>query len=190
MKFLFPAVLCGALLSSAPAWAHKVLASVFASGDKIEGEIGFSDSSMAKEQTVEVFDAAGRKLGETKTDAQGAFVFAPTQRVEHVFRANLGAGHIAEARMSVDELPRIAAAAPDAPVAPDAAAPPQAAAAPSTDALRALIAEEVRREVKPLRQEISSYKEKNDLQAILGGIGYIIGLFGIGFYVAARRKAA
>jgi nickel transport protein len=46
----------------------------------------------------------------------------------------------------------------------------------------------VRLETKPLRKEIAAYKEKNDLQTILGGIGYIIGLFGIGFYIAARRE--
>jgi nickel transport protein len=28
------------------------------------------------------------------------------------------------------------------------------------------------------------------MQNILGGIGYIIGLFGFGFYLAARKKMA
>ena len=62
-----------------------------------------------------------------------------------------------------------------------------AAVAASAD-MRAMIAEAVRDEVKPLRREIAAYKEKNDLQAVLGGIGYIVGLFGIGFYLAARGK--
>ena len=55
-------------------------------------------------------------------------------------------------------------------------------------ALKGEIAKAVRREVKPLRKEIAAYKEKNDFQTILGGIGYILGLTGIGFYFAARRQ--
>ncbi|NIY97843.1 cobalt ABC transporter permease, partial [Salipiger sp. HF18] len=50
--------------------------------------------------------------------------------------------------------------------------------------------EAVRDEVRPLRREIAAYREHNDLQSILGGIGYIVGLFGLGFYLAARRKLA
>jgi nickel transport protein len=45
----------------------------------------------------------------------------------------------------------------------------------------------VRDELRPLRREITAYKEKNDLQSILGGIGYIFGFFGIAYYIAARR---
>lgn len=53
---------------------------------------------------------------------------------------------------------------------------------------RELVREMIHKEVTPLRREIAAYKEKNDLQSILGGMGYIAGLFGVFFYVAARRK--
>jgi nickel transport protein len=46
----------------------------------------------------------------------------------------------------------------------------------------------VRDEVRPLRREITAYKEKNDLQTVLGGIGYIVGLFGLAFFLMARRE--
>ena len=46
----------------------------------------------------------------------------------------------------------------------------------------------VRAEMRPIRREIAALKETRDMQSILGGIGYIIGLFGVGFYLAARRK--
>ncbi|WP_205563269.1 cobalt ABC transporter permease [Cohaesibacter haloalkalitolerans] len=55
------------------------------------------------------------------------------------------------------------------------------------EAFKPEIATQMRNEIKPLRKVVSEYMEKNDLQAILGGIGYICGLFGIGFYVAAVR---
>jgi nickel transport protein len=213
-------------LAPLPAVAHKVIAGVFPSGSAIEGEIGFSSGDMAADQLVEVFDAEGNRLGEVITDADGFFLFTPVSPVTHVFRAQLGAGHVAETRMEAAEVARIvskaqpmAAATPGvaatllyrgaqattgpapaaAPAAPQSAASTPGAAAtlayaPAitvaalTEEERTAIARIVREETRPLRQEIAAYREKNDLQTILGGIGYIVGLFGIGFYIAARRR--
>ncbi|AWD23162.1 cobalt ABC transporter permease [Fuscovulum blasticum] len=191
---LATAALC-LMLAPWPALAHKVIASVYPAGRAIEGEIGFSNGDMAANSKVTVTDPAGRPLGETTTDEGGVFLFTPTEPVDHVFRADLGAGHVAEVTMSAADVggilgkatPAAATAAPDAVPAPAAASPGGAAAnGPALD--EAAMARIVRDEMRPLRQEIAAYKEKNDLQSILGGIGYIAGLFGIGFYVAARRR--
>jgi len=176
--------------------AHKVIADVYVTGDAIEGEIGFSSGDMAADTTVEVFDEAGNKLGEAKTNAEGFFTFTPEKPVTHVFRADLGAGHVAEARIEAADLPKTLAGAGAAPPPADATSATAATAGPAevadaanlSEEQRALVAEAVRREIRPLRREIAAYKEKNDLQAIMGGLGYIIGLFGIGFYFAARRS--
>lgn len=174
-------------LSAGPAWAHKVIASVYASGAVIEGEIGFSNGDMAANVLVRVTDQEGNVLGEAMTGENGVFTFTPTKAVAHVFRADLGAGHVAEVTMAAEDLP---------PSLHNGAMPVAKAAAPENaapsagidDRQRDLLAEMVRREVKPLRQEIAAYKEKNDLQSILGGIGYIAGLFGLGFFLSARRR--
>lgn len=180
----------------APARAHKVIASAYASGSVIEGEIGFSNGDMAADIAVLVYDDADNRLGETRTDGDGFFVFTPTKSVPHVFRANLGAGHVAETRLEAEDLPEIAATSEPAGVIASA----KAANAPVTPAdatasgnafskeQRLLIAEAVRNEVRPLRREIAAYREKNDLQTILGGIGYIVGLFGLWFFIAARKQ--
>jgi len=198
------------LFAGAPVHAHKVIASVFASGDVIEGEIGFSNGDMAAEALVEVFDEDGNKLGETTTDSEGFFTFKPTKHVVHVFKSNLGAGHVAEVRVDLEDLPDIAADVPtgdasgetETAQAADDGAPSEAvptnASSPvaaqiseaALEANRELMREMIHREVTPLRREIAAYKEKNDFQTILGGIGYIVGLFGLFFYLAARRKLA
>ena len=182
-------LICALALAPVPALAHKVVASVFASGAMIEGEVGMSDGSMAVQAKVIVSTPEGRVLGETETDNDGMFKFTPAEPVEHVFRADLGAGHVATATMTAEEVGAIlgkAAAAP-APLAPSGVVAPQAAAPqPDTEAIAAMLRDELR----PLRQELAAYKEKNDLQTVLGGIGYIIGLFGLGFYLAARRQLA
>ncbi|WP_242500562.1 cobalt ABC transporter permease [Tropicimonas sp. IMCC6043] len=207
-------------LAPLPAVAHKVIMGVFPSGDRIEGEVGFTGGKAPVGLTIEVFDPAGTKLGETETDAEGFFVFTPTQPVEHLFRTDLGAGHVAETTMSAADVSTIiarsgadaaaatpgaeatiawtesaqaASAAPEtAPPASSASgiacSPPQVTVAAVTPGEIDAIAKAVRDEMRPLRREISAYKEKNDLQTILGGIGYIVGLFGLGFYLAARRK--
>ncbi|MCV6577202.1 MAG: cobalt ABC transporter permease [Cohaesibacter sp.] len=203
----------GAFALSSPALAHKVIASAYADGDAIEGEIGFSNGTMAKNVVVEVLDDSGAKLGEVTTDEEGIFRYQPTKAIALTFRADLGQGHVALYRMTEDELPQMDGAsvtqqtstpAPsvssqDAPSSSNTAALGLSESAIASlvqqsikaemAALQSDLRKAVRLETKPLRKEIAAYKEKNDLQTILGGVGYIIGLFGIGFYVVARREA-
>lgn len=187
-------IIAAVTLAPVPALAHKVIFGVFPSGDKIEGELGFSNGDAAVGETIEAFDVQGNKLGETLTDEDGFFVFTPTAPVLHRFHADLGAGHTADAEMSAQDVAKILGVAAEvAEAAADPVAAPAASAitvASLTTEERLAIAEAVRDEMRPLRQEIAAYKERNDLQTILGGIGYIVGLFGIAFYVAARRKLA
>lgn len=179
-----------------PALAHKVIAGVFPAGDAIEGELGFSSGDMAVGQEVIVFGPDGAELGRTVTDEDGFFLYTPTSPVAHTFTADLGAGHVAKVVMPAEEVAEIMGVAAEIVNAPVAASdgPVEGASvvtvASLSDEERQVIAKAVRDELRPLRREIATYREKNDMQSILGGIGYIIGLFGIGFYIAARKKMA
>ncbi len=198
MKQMFALVLALALWV-APAQAHKVIAGVFASGDALEGELGFSNGDMAADTLVEVFDENGTKLGETTTDGDGFFVYMPTQAIPHVFKADLGAGHVAEVAVPVADLPRSLREGPSPPAEATAGISPEETPSPSSppatpsvtdEALRDLVINAVKDQVRPLRREISAYKESQDLQSVLGGIGYIVGLTGVVFFMMARRKLA
>lgn len=180
------AALCCAPL---PALAHKVIAGVFPSGDAIEGEIGFSNGDMAVGLEVIVTAPDGTELGRTVTDEDGFFVFVPTQPVAHRFFGDLGAGHVAEVTMEAADVAGILGQDPvDVAPAPQSVASGAVSVASLSEEERQVIAKAVRDEIRPLRRELIAYREKNDLQGILGGIGYIFGLFGLGFYIAARRK--
>lgn len=182
-------VLALALVAPLPALAHNVISSVFPSGSDIEGEVGFSNGDMAADLVLEVFDEAGNKLGETQTDADGFFLFTPTQPVTHIFRGDLGAGHVAEAMMDATEVARLLGQSPVALSAPQTGeATTASTAAALSDQSRAELATMIRNELRPLRQELTAFKNKSNFQSVLGGIGYIFGLFGLGFYIAARRK--
>jgi len=192
MRNLILAALLAVSFIPGQAQAHKVIASVYSSGDVIEGEIGFSNGDVADDATVEVFDGDGNKIGEVQTDEDGFFTYKPTQRTVHVFRADLGAGHVANARMEVEDLPILGDTAPaetETATAAAAAAPQSSQPVDFSEAQREMLAELIHHEVNPLRREIAAYKEKNDFQTILGGIGYILGLFGLAFYIAAKRAS-
>lgn len=185
-------VLILALAAPLPALSHNVIASVFPSGSDIEGEIGFSSGDMAPDLKIEVFDEAGNKLGETITDADGFFIYTPNQPVTHIFRGDLGAGHVAEVIMPAAEVAQLmgqeaADASAGASVLNGAPASSMARAGLS-DQTRAELATMIRTELRPIRQELTALKTETNFQSVLGGIGYIVGLFGLGFYIAARRK--
>ena len=93
------------LLIASSANAHKIVMSVYESGNMLEGELGFSNGVMSGDQLVEVFDENDNKLGETKTDSEGYFIYQPKEAVTHIFRADLGAGHIGEC-VYLQETPR------------------------------------------------------------------------------------
>ena len=184
-------------LSSHQVLAHKVIASVYASQNTIEGEIGFSNGVMAKGVEVIVTGPDGLELGRVITDDQGFFVFTPVTAVPHLFRANLGLGHVALVRMETGELPTelvktLRKNAPARASSQDRSLKASSRKIPGIDmkekVLVNIVAEAVRREVKPLRRELAAYRDNNNFQNILGGIGYIFGLFGLGFYIAARRR--
>lgn len=205
-----PRLLCALLLlgTSLPGLAHKVVASAWAEGDAIVGEVGFSNGDMAAAGTkVEIFGPGGAKLGEVFTDADGLFRFVPQRPVAHRFEVNLGAGHLAEALLVEDELPvtllrRAQTASPGYPGGETGGVPESAAGVEvsseglspgvspglSEVELESLIARAVQRELRPLRRELLAYQEKNDLQRILGGIGYICGIFGLLFFIVAQRR--
>ncbi len=178
------------------ALAHKVIAGVFPAGDAIEGELGFSNGDMAVGQEVIVFGPDGAELGRTVTDEDGFFLYTPNSPVAHTFTADMGAGHVAKVVMPAEEVAEIMGVAVEIVETPVAASdgPVEGAnvvtVASLSDEERQIIAKAVRDEIRPLRREIAAYREKNDMQSILGGIGYIVGLFGFGFYLAARRKMA
>lgn len=179
------------VFGAAPAQAHKVIASLFASGSNVEGEIGFSNGVMAENTLVEIFDLNGNKIDEVTTDGDGFFIYTPSQQVDLRFRADLGAGHVADATFAIADLAGVDGAVQTASSKTPVASGVGSNAGPAiTREQEEIIATIVRDELRPLRRELTAYKEKNDLQSILGGIGYIFGAFGIIYYIAARRLRA
>lgn len=182
--------LIAALISfSVPsALAHNVVGGVYAIGNQIEGEVGFSNGDMAVEGTqITVTDRQGNTLGLVTTDNEGLFAFTATQRIDHQFFANLSSGHVLEMVLPADELPDDLPGGDVLPSEAKRAASTPVAFSGDQMALQQMIEKAVAKQVKPLRKEIAEYKEKASLQDIVGGIGYIFGLCGIGIWWRQRQ---
>jgi nickel transport protein len=57
-----------------------------------------------------------------------------------------------------------------------------------TERLETAVAAAVQRELAPLKRQLAAREQEADLQALIGGIGYICGIFGVLFFVYARRQ--
>ena len=178
-------VLC---LLSLPAYAHNVIGGVYAVGNTIEGEIGFSNGDMAKAGTrVEVRDVAGTALGEVIIDDEGFFSFDATRRIDHHFYADLSSGHVIDLVLPAAELP---ASLPGADTQSAVSKPVKNTASTTSNAeLQAMIEQAVARQVHPLRRELAAYKEKAGIRDLIGGLGYIFGLVGFGIWWRQRQLA-
>jgi len=213
------AVVC-ILGTASPAAAHK--ASVFAAvqGKVISGEAYFRDGSPLRNAQVTVFDPAGAKLGETKTDAEGKFSFEPRRRCDHRLVVDGGEGHAAEYTVRAEELPTALSAGKTAPAKPSPALPPatpQAAqplsrapvaplpsTVPDSPARPAATApqaapgmaelhgklEALEKQIVQLRRDLAARDDSTRLRDVLGGIGYILGLMGLAFYFRGARRKA
>lgn len=218
MTPLRPLTLCALatvllLCAAAPALAHKVTLFAYAEGGDIVADAFYSRSNKVRQGKIVVADAAtGEKLAEITTDEAGGARFPVPPKAlaaRHDLKLTLvaGEGHqddilVRASEFAPAEKPKPAekSAAKAAPAEKPAAQSVQAAQvapqpSPRLDQaeLEALVeraAERaVEKKVAPLRQMLE--RQAGDgprLVEIVGGIGYILGLFGVAAFFAARRK--
>ena len=192
-KILLSCALLSASLFSIYAAAHNVVGGVYATGFEIEGEAGFSNGSMANAGTiVKITDQAGIPLGEVLTDDEGFFTFIAKKRITHVFKINMGAGHQLTMQLPAEELPESLSAGSSSIQSTNNPSLSVSNVTPeNVDQITVLMLEKaIAKQIKPLRKEIQSLKEKSGLRDILGGIGYIFGLLGLVAFLRERKLKA
>jgi len=173
-------LILGLTLAASPVCAHKI--KVFANriGDAIEG-YAYYPGGTGYHGTITLLDQDSRVLMETTTTADGRFRFDNAPRTVLTLVAASGDGHRAEFTLTSPtahqtETPPL----PAAPSREEKTLPDQA---PSV----ALIEEAVARAVQPLAEQLERHEERTRIRDILGGIGYIVGLFGL-FSLFKRRS--
>lgn len=187
--------------------AHKVKIFASAEGSQITGYVYYTGGGAPKQALILVQDQDGNELGELHTDENGEFSFSADARQDHLFILELADGHRASFTVKAEELPgslegtKSAISQPrdaddtgergnektsgtDEPVA---SVQEQVTLQVSAEQLENLIEEAVSKQIRPLREQLDRYEEKVRLHDILGGIGYIAGLMGLGYFLSSRK---
>ncbi len=191
------------LVMALPALAHRVLVFAFVEGDKIQVEAKFVPDTPVRQGTVRVLEAtAGRELLTGTTDDQGRFSFpipaeAKGKRLNLRIVVEAAMGHRGEWLLKADTyLPPAAAESEAAPAAaagtpaPAALPPgPPPTPGPSPEALEAALHRALERHLAPMKEMLAELSQRRTtLPDVLGGIGYIVGFFGLWAYFQSRRR--
>jgi len=172
-----------------PVFAHEVDVFAWVKGDTVFVEGYYGGSKKAKNALVEVFDPAGTRLIEGRTDEEGEFSFKIPIKTALRIVLTVGTGHKSDFILSARDLGSIT---------PSSAEPiPQirrrAAEFSTADVdmhqLELIINQALERKLDPVIKLIrSTRREGPSVTEIIGGIGYIFGLFGVVMYFKSRKE--
>lgn len=182
------------LAASAPALAHKIRLFAAAEGAVVSGYGYFNGGDRAQDVSVTV-EADGKVVFSGRTADDGTFRFAAVARADHVIKLDSGDGHAASFTLRAAELPeslpRSGPSTDDAiPARPAAAAetpPPPMPSTPDGAQLTEMVERAVARQIRPLREQLDAYEQTTRWRDAVGGIGFIVGLAGLAYGMAARK---
>ena len=170
-------------------FAHKVNVFAYIEGEKIYTESYFNDGKKCIDSKIEVFDNQGNKLLEGLTDKEGEFSFeVPSEdgNLKIVLTASMG--HRAEYSISADEIRGSIGLIKEENEEPVSIVFPETSSVDLKE-IQSIIEDTLDKKLKPIMKEIKkSQEDKISPTEIIGGIGYIIGIFGIIAYFLSRKR--
>jgi nickel transport protein len=179
------------------AQAHKVTIFAWAEGDRVFTQSKFSGGKRVNNGTVEVFDSRGDLLLTGQTDDQGEFSFVAPAVTDLNIVLTAGMGHQNSWHLSATELSGPSGKAVDAKIPPPVDADPVPVVEPhpgpavpglTPQAVEAIVAQQLEEKLRPLTRLMAAAQEKRpSMSDIFGGIGYILGLVGLGAYLRYRK---
>jgi len=170
--------------------AHKVSAYAYREGDKVAGECYFVDGSPCKNSPVEVYDSKGKKILETSTDEKGRFSFKTPETGELKVVIPAGEGHRAEYRLEAVERSEKKGIKKQEPIKE---AEEKQATSVNRDEIKQIIDETMDVKLLGIRNEILDLRKQMDkisIRDIIGGIGYIFGVWGLIMLIKRKKNAS
>lgn len=174
------------------AYAHKVSAYAYREGDKVFGECYFVDGSPCKNSRVEVYDSKGNKITEVTTDEKGKFKFTTSNTGQLKIVIPAGEGHRAEYMLEAAEKVEkkdIKKSEPEK--------QPEKKEISKTslnkEELKQIIDEAIDAKLQGLRTELMDLRKQMDkisIRDIIGGIGYIFGVWAIIMLLKRKKNAS
>jgi len=174
-------------------FAHKVNIFAYVEGGKIYTESYFNDGKNCIDSRIEVFDNQGNKLLEGLTDEEGMFSFeVPSEGLiigdlKLILTASMG--HRAEYIIPANELGESVAESTQEKSEEPASKISSEISSFDLKEIQSLIENTMDEKLKPIMREIKkSQEDRISPTEIIGGIGYIIGIFGMIAYFLSRKK--
>ena len=171
------------------AFAHKVNIFAYVEGEKIYTESYFNDGKKCVDSKIEVFDNRENKLLEGLTDEEGMFSFEipPEDAIDGDLRIVLIAsmGHRAEYIIRTDELESFEGLVKEKSEEP---IPVVSTEISPFDLKENALDEKLELIMREMREIKKFQEDRISLTDIVGGIGYIIGIFGIIAYFLSRKR--
>lgn len=193
-KFLFfLTVIQLIIFLSNSAYAHKVSTYAYREGDKVSGECYFVDGSPCRNSKVEVYDLRGQKITETITDEKGRYSFTTKEKGELRIVIPAGEGHRAEYKLEgiAEKIEKKVAKETASAKTDNKSTQPQATV--NRDEIKRIIDEVMDVKLQGLRAEIMDLRKQMDkvsLRDIIGGIGYIFGIWAVIMLIKRKKNAS
>lgn len=180
-------LLIGLLLSTLLTTAHAHRLNLFAmsDGSSIDGYAYFPGGRRASDLPVHL-EQDGRRLAEQHSDTEGRFRFPLAgQRGLLTVVAQSGDGHLVRFPIEI--------AAEDAPLAlnsalPATVTPPDSPATCPPPLDPTTLQAAIHAQIRPLREQLDALASQRRWQDVVGGIGYILGLFGLAALFYTRQR--
>ncbi|MDR2387698.1 MAG: hypothetical protein LBE80_08975 [Deltaproteobacteria bacterium] len=190
------------LVQAQPAQGHAVFIFAWGEGDQICTNSYFSGKSPVRQGTVLIQDSDGKQLDSAKTDDKGDVCFnRPQTTSDLTFVVEAGEGHRAEFKLRAEDLPPLETSA--TPTEPEPSGDASASANPSGNAgtasvpagsganleqLRTMFRQELGSQLGPITRALTEADDKSPtLKDIIGGLGWLVGIFGLAFWYSGRK---
>lgn len=187
------------VLLAVPAQAHRVNVFAWVEGGTVHTESSFPGGREVKDGKIVVYDdQTGEKLLEGRTDDEGKFSFKVPRQTSLRIEMTAGMGHKNEWIVRAMEIAAggVEKKLPESDEPSGSAAPESEGAGADRSTAPAGVAEIERvvetvldRKLAPVvKMMAESRRQQTTFQDVIGGIGYILGLAGLGGYIHYRRK--
>ena len=170
-------------------WAHKVNVFAWVEGDMVFVEGYYPGGKKAQNSLVEVYNSTGAKLLEGRTNQKGEFSFKIPAREDLRIVLTAGMGHKNDFTITAGDLGGSEPSSGEpVPKTREKVSPPSSTTV-DIGPLEVMIDEALDRKLEPVIKLIrNTRKEGPGFTEIIGGIGYILGLFGLVMYFKDRKK--
>ena len=170
-------------------WAHKVNVFAWVEGDTVFVEGYFPGGKKSQDSLVEVFNPAGTKLLEGRTNEKGEFSFKIPERIDLTIVLTASMGHKNDFIVPASDFQEGESASSTPPQVFAGRAEDTSAHPADLSQLEGMIDRALDRKLAPVMKLIrDTRKEGPTVTEIIGGIGYIVGLFGLVMYFKSRNK--